>query len=42
MKMEDCNFMSKRISSRGIIIEDNYVYVMFRRRIKEVYKIKLL
>lgn len=25
----------KRISSRGIIIEGNYVYLMFRRRIKE-------
>ena len=25
----------KRISSRGIIIEENYVYLMFRRRIKE-------
>ena len=25
----------KRVSSRGIIIEDNYVYVMFRRRIKD-------
>lgn len=27
--------MDKRVSSRGIIIEDNYVYVMFRRKIKE-------
>jgi len=25
----------KRVSSRGIIIEDNCVYVMFRRRIKD-------
>lgn len=27
--------MLKRISSRGIIIEDNFVYLMFRRRILE-------
>lgn len=27
--------MDKRVSSRGIIIEDNYVYAMFRRRIKD-------
>jgi len=27
--------MEKRISSRGIIIEDDYVYLMFRRRIKD-------
>ncbi len=27
--------MEKRISSRGIIIEDDYVYAMFRRRIKD-------
>ena len=27
--------MNKRVSSRGIIIENNYVYLMFRRRIKE-------
>ena len=27
--------MSKRVSSRGIIIENDYVYLMFRRRIKE-------
>lgn len=27
--------MDKRISSRGIIIEDDCVYLMFRRRIKE-------
>lgn len=27
--------MNKRISSRGIIIEENCVYLMFRRRIKE-------
>ncbi len=25
--------MSKKISSRGIIIEDNYIYTMFRRKI---------
>ena len=27
--------MEKRISARGIIIEDNYIYVMFRRRIND-------
>lgn len=27
--------MEKRVSSRGIIIEDDYVYAMFRRRIKD-------
>lgn len=27
--------MNKRVSSRGIIIENDYVYLMFRRRIKE-------
>ena len=27
--------MAKRVSSRGIIIEDDYVYAMFRRRIKD-------
>ena len=27
--------MSKRVSSRRIIIENDYVYLMFRRRIKE-------
>ena len=27
--------MNKRISSRGIIIENDYVYLMFRRRIKD-------
>ena len=26
--------MNKRVSSRGIIIENDYVYLMFRRRIK--------
>jgi len=32
--------MVKRISSRGIIIDDGYVYVMFRRRIKEDGSVK--
>ena len=32
--------MNKRVSSRGIIIENDYVYFMFRRRIKENGKIK--
>lgn len=32
--------MKKRISSRGIIIESEYVYAMFRRRIKENGDIK--
>ena len=32
--------MEKRISSRGIIIEDDYVYAMFRRRIKDDGTIK--
>lgn len=32
--------MNKRVSSRGIIIENDYVYLMFRRRIKENGKIK--
>ena len=32
--------MEKRISSRGIIIDDDYVYVMFRRRIKEDGSVK--
>lgn len=27
--------MYKRVSSRGVIIEDNYVYTMFRRKIKD-------
>lgn len=27
--------MKKRVSARGIIIDDNKVYVMFRKRIKE-------
>ena len=27
--------MEKRISSRAIIIEDDYVYTIFRRKIKE-------
>ena len=27
--------MSKRVSSRRLIIENDYVYLMFRRRIKE-------
>ncbi len=27
--------MSKRVSSRRIIIKNDYVYLMFRRRIKE-------
>lgn len=27
--------MSKRVSFRRIIIENDYVYLMFRRRIKE-------
>lgn len=27
--------MDKRVSSRGIIIEDGFVYAMFRRRIKD-------
>lgn len=30
----------KRVSSRGIIIEDNYVYVMFRRKINDDGTIK--
>lgn len=33
-EMEKIN-MEKRVSSRGIIIEDDCVYAMFRRRIKE-------
>lgn len=32
--------MNKRVSSRGIIIENDYVYLMFRRRIKENGEIK--
>lgn len=32
--------MEKRINARGIIIEDNSVYLMFRRRIKEDGSIK--
>lgn len=32
--------MDKRVSSRGIIIEDNYVYLMFRRKIKDDGTIK--
>lgn len=32
--------MEKRVSSRGIIIEDGNVYVMFRRRIKDDGTIK--
>lgn len=32
--------MNKRVSSRGIIIEDDYVYLMFRRRIKENKEVK--
>lgn len=31
--------MDKRISSRGIIIEDDAVYLMFRRRINEDGKV---
>ena len=32
--------MQKRISSRGIIIDNDYVYLMFRRRIKDDGTIK--
>ena len=32
--------MNKRLSSRGIIIQNDYVYLMFRRRIKENGEIK--
>lgn len=32
--------MKKRVSSRGIIIEADYVYAMFRRRIKDDGSIK--
>ena len=32
--------MNKRVSSRGIIIQNDYVYLMFRRRIKENGEIK--
>lgn len=32
--------MNKRVSSRGIIIENDYVYLMFRRRIKENREMK--
>lgn len=32
--------MEKRVSSRGIIIEDNSIYAMFRRRIKDDGRVK--
>lgn len=32
--------MEKRVSSRGIIIDNDYVYLMFRRRIKDDGTIK--
>lgn len=32
--------MEKRISSRGIIIESDYVYLMFRKRVKDDGSIK--
>lgn len=32
--------MKKRVSSRGIIIDNDYVYLMFRRRIKDDGTIK--
>lgn len=32
--------MDKRISSRGIIIEDEYLYTMFRRKIKDDGSVK--
>lgn len=32
--------MKKRVSARGIIINEDYVYLMFRRRIKEDESVK--